>query len=253
MKDINILASASSNSVVFKTVPFLQALRSIEISLKTKASTDAALDLINQLWNLWKNCKVVEVRQSFADEMVDILSKYIRQTIQVNSETNPESKAASQPPLSSNSIEWQSFFKKVFDSTEPKKFRKSKKDMIMFCPLMTISLCLGDKELFLSNYWTPIVENLLKSLVKMKGQAISLIQIIFEVYFHRISEVSDTLQDRIHLLFQTLFPAKKVCLTEPECFPALVDITCSVATYKLEYVVRDVLIDLLKPDTILPE
>src|SRR4051812_46751429 len=107
---------------------------------------------------------------------------------------------------------------------------------------MITSLCLCEKEFFCANYW-PLMENLLRQLSKLKSFSIEWIHVLLEVALYK--ESNETIQEKLQIVFGQLFPPKRITLTQNDCLDGLVDLICMVAKVKLDYVMQNIVFDLL--------
>jgi hypothetical protein len=124
-------------------------MRYIKLKIKSAHSLAYSLQFIHGFWPLFKQAKSTEVRQALTDCYVAILKSTIESVL------NNETKSTL------NYFDWHSTFRNNFDSMEPKKGRKSKKDMNVYLPLLVTHLCLCDRDFFVTNMMN-VVDQLLK-------------------------------------------------------------------------------------------
>lgn len=106
---------SSSNAV--KAFGLIHGMRFVKLKIKSAHSLAYSLQFVHGFWGLFKQAKSTEVKQALTDCYVAI------QKAGIESILNNETKSTL------NYFDWYSTFRNNFDSLEPKKARKSKKDM----------------------------------------------------------------------------------------------------------------------------
>lgn len=112
---------------------------------------------------------------------------------------------------------------------------------------MTASLCCCEKEIFIENYWSPVMELLLQArcLNKLRNISLELIQKLMEIALNTNINVID---EKLQMLFSQLFPPKKICLNPPinDCIDSFVNLITMVSKYKLDFVFKNIIFELIK-------
>jgi hypothetical protein len=107
-----------------RAVGLIQAIRFIKLKIKTKHSLENSIEFVTQYTQLLKQAtkQSNNVRQALSDTLVSIF-KLLIESWNFNTNSDPK------PNLTYT--DWWALLKKVFESTEPKRARKSTKDMMV--------------------------------------------------------------------------------------------------------------------------
>jgi hypothetical protein len=107
----------------------------------------------------------------------------------------------------------------------------------------------------MNNFWAVMNDHLLKNLHKLKAVGIDLIRQLVEVYLVKSTDVSVAGEEKMQHLIQQLFPKKLATtyLAEKDCMDALIDFACMVSTNRIDFAMKNIMTELLRPDIISPE
>jgi hypothetical protein len=89
-------------------------------------------------------------------------------------------------------------------------------------------------------------------MVKIKEVSLELIHLMLESYLGKFifSESSD---EKLHTLIGQLFPPKRLCMQQHDSLDLFADIVATVAKSKLDFAMHNIVFELLRGDTIIPE
>lgn len=121
---------------------------------------------------------------------------------------------------------------------------------------MVCSLCLCDKEYFLSQWNNILLEHLVKNLHKTKAVGVDLIRLLLEVHMVKYPEIP--IDEKLMVTTGSIFGGKDKkhtpILPQADYADALVDFICTISRFKLDYIMKHVMTsELLRPDIISPE
>ncbi|PRP83647.1 hypothetical protein PROFUN_03802 [Planoprotostelium fungivorum] len=239
----SLLVPGSTTRNADKAVAITQGIRFLRLQVTQRKEMEASIECVSHfLTLLGKASTKSDIRQVMIDTLGNILEMLVSNMV---TDGWCEYSGAN-----NEVIEWHNMMRKVFDSTEPKRSRKSTKDMLSY-PLMVCSLCLCDKEYFFNYFSSVLNDHLLKNLHKTKAVGVDLIRLLLEIHLIRFPEIS--VDDKLSVITPALFSKKDRMAAEG--YPdALVDFTCTLSRFKLDYVMKYIMTsELLRADVIIPE
>jgi len=155
------LMHGSNAKNVEKAVAIIQGMRFIRLKINDKHNVETSIECVNHFFNMLQKAQKSEIKQALIDTLGNVLEMLVSSTI--------DNKGENKENGTIEMHEWQSLMKGVHEFTEPKRHRKSTKDMLSY-PLMVCSLCLCDKEYFLSNWSHILIEHLVKKSAQDKSR-----------------------------------------------------------------------------------
>eukprot|EP01117_Protostelium_nocturnum_P013534 TRINITY_DN5056_c0_g1_i2.p1 TRINITY_DN5056_c0_g1~~TRINITY_DN5056_c0_g1_i2.p1 ORF type:complete len:2145 (+),score=361.36 TRINITY_DN5056_c0_g1_i2:746-7180(+) len=247
--ELNPLLSGGGSSFIHgnsantaKAISTIHGIRFLKLKIRPKQHLERSMEFVSLFNTLISKASKSEVKQEAIDVLGNILDLLVADILGNSEKEN----SISDIP------EWHSLMRKTFENTEPKRSRKSTKDMSSY-PLMVCSLCLSDREYFLNNYPSILTDHLIKNLHKLKAVGIDLIRQLLEMHLVKYPDVP--FDERLTFVTQHLFPKKftGTFLVQGDCADALVDIICTFSRFRLDFVMKHIMTELLRPDVISPE
>jgi len=238
-QEIDAVNSGKSMNIA-ATMAFCRGVRFLKLDHSTSASLEQALKFVGHMSQYLSQKKVaLDLKVALCELLGSVIASMIDNMEDTSAEFTPE---------------WYKAIEDLYATTL--YFTKKSKAFHATYPLQTALLCLSSETLF-SKSTQPFMDTLFKCLKpgdKLRTVALeSIYRLLLSVFARKTSgkQLEDAFCSRVA---SEIFPAGKKAFTpQEESVDVFVDIISLISIHKLEFVTKQIVLQLLSGDSMLPE